>query len=309
MVVVEHRGDAVEAEPVEVELVEPVFAVGEQEVNHFVLAVVEAERVPRRVLPPVVAVEILVVGAVEAAQTLDLVLHGVRVHDVHDDGDAAPVSVVDEGLQVVGGTESRRGGKEARHVVAERAVIGVLLYGHNLYGVVAVGIDARQNLLAKFVIGAHLLLLLGHTDVAFVDEQGRSLGFEVGLGEGKGLFGVPDLSREDIGLGVLHHAGSPGGYAFALPAVPVDRQLVEVEVMQCLEGKLDFPHAVPDSQQFVLRLFFPVREGTNQVDGVGVGSPFAEYPMTFFFVKAEVEVSVGKFREVAAAVGQFGHFF
>lgn len=60
VVVVEHGGYAVEAEAVEVKLFEPVLAVGEQEVYHFVFAVIEAERVPRGVFAPVVAVEELV---------------------------------------------------------------------------------------------------------------------------------------------------------------------------------------------------------------------------------------------------------
>ena len=91
--------------------------------------------------------------------------------NVHDDGNAPLVSLVDERFQVVGGAEPRRGSEEARHVVPEGTVVGVLLYGHNLNGIVAVDRDAWQNLFAKFVVGAHLLLLLGHADVAFIDEQ------------------------------------------------------------------------------------------------------------------------------------------
>ena len=77
VVVVEHRGDAVEPESIEVKFVEPVLAVGEQEVNHGVLAIVETERVPGWVFPSVVAIEILVVGSVESSQPLHLVFDGV----------------------------------------------------------------------------------------------------------------------------------------------------------------------------------------------------------------------------------------
>ena len=59
--VVEHGGDAVEAEAVEAVLVEPELAVGEQEVEHFVAAVVEAERVPGAVFAPLAGVEVLVI--------------------------------------------------------------------------------------------------------------------------------------------------------------------------------------------------------------------------------------------------------
>ncbi len=75
--VVEHGGDAVEAESVEVELLEPVLAVREQEVLHAVVAVVEAEGVPCGVLVAVALAEELVGVAGQVAQTLHLVLHGV----------------------------------------------------------------------------------------------------------------------------------------------------------------------------------------------------------------------------------------
>ncbi len=43
VVVIEHRGHAIKAEPVKLELLQPVFAVGEQEVQHLVFPVVETE--------------------------------------------------------------------------------------------------------------------------------------------------------------------------------------------------------------------------------------------------------------------------
>ncbi len=107
VVVVEHRGDAVEAETVEVVFLKPIFAVRQQEVEHLVLAVVEAERVPCRMLAAAgVGMEILVHGAVEASEAFVFVLDGMAVHDVHDHGDAAAVGVVDESFEVFGGAET-----------------------------------------------------------------------------------------------------------------------------------------------------------------------------------------------------------
>ncbi len=51
VVVVEHGGDAIEAESVEPVFLEPVFAVGEQEVDHLIFAVVEAQGDPGRRRP------------------------------------------------------------------------------------------------------------------------------------------------------------------------------------------------------------------------------------------------------------------
>ena len=63
-------------------------------------------------------------------------------------------------------------------MIAERAIIGMLLNGHNLYAVVAVVDDARQNVLLELGVGAHLLGILSHANVALVDEEWVGLGFE-----------------------------------------------------------------------------------------------------------------------------------
>ena len=86
---------------------EPVFAVREQEVQHLVLAIVEAQRVPRRMFAlGRVGVEILVYGTVEAPKALVFVFDGVAVHDIHDYGNAALVGIVDEFFKLLGRAET-----------------------------------------------------------------------------------------------------------------------------------------------------------------------------------------------------------
>lgn len=60
-----------------------------------------------------VAVEILVVAAVEASESFHLVFYGVGMHDVHNHGNAAAVGVIDETFQLVGRAEAARSGVEA----------------------------------------------------------------------------------------------------------------------------------------------------------------------------------------------------
>ena len=95
-VVVEHAGDAVEAEAVEVEFVDPVAGVGEEEVEDFGFSVVEAAGVPGGVVAAFAGVEVLVGGAVEAGEAFGFVFDGVGVDEVDDDGDAGLVAGVDE---------------------------------------------------------------------------------------------------------------------------------------------------------------------------------------------------------------------
>ena len=75
--VIKHRSHPIETETVEMELFQPVFTVGQQEVNHLVLAIVKAERIPCRMLTTSALIEILARITGKVAQSFYLVLHGV----------------------------------------------------------------------------------------------------------------------------------------------------------------------------------------------------------------------------------------
>ncbi len=77
MIKIEHAGDAVESEAVEMVLLHPEAQIRKQEMQHLVLAVVEALRIPLPVLPSGTRVEILIIGAVEHIDTLGGILRAV----------------------------------------------------------------------------------------------------------------------------------------------------------------------------------------------------------------------------------------
>ena len=131
VVEVEHRGDAVDPQPVGVELLEPVERVGVEEVAHLVAAEVEDVRAPLLV-PAALRVGVLVErGAVEARQR-PLVGGEVAGHPVEDHADAGLVQPVDEQPEAVGVAEPRVRGEVRRHVVAPRAAERVLHHRHQL---------------------------------------------------------------------------------------------------------------------------------------------------------------------------------
>ena len=66
--------------------------------DDLVLSVVETEAVPRGMLAPVAAVEVLARVAGQVAQSLCLVLHGMALNEVHDYGKSLRVGFVDETL-------------------------------------------------------------------------------------------------------------------------------------------------------------------------------------------------------------------
>ena len=142
VILIDHRGDAVEAEAVEVVLLQPEFQVGQQEMQHLVLAVVEQLgcstpdgcRGRRQ--------EVLVVGAVETWFRPSSTLADACECTTSSSTYSQLMRLIDQMLQVVRRAEEvRRGGKEVAHLIAEGAVEGVLHDRHDLHGVVAQIVD------------------------------------------------------------------------------------------------------------------------------------------------------------------------
>ena len=77
MALVHHRGHTIKAEAIKIIYIQPILAVRQEEVQHLILAIVEAQTIPCWVLTTRTAVEILIWRAIEIAQTLQLVLHCV----------------------------------------------------------------------------------------------------------------------------------------------------------------------------------------------------------------------------------------
>ena len=213
---------------------------------HLRLGVVEEFGIPVGLIARLARRRVEVVGAVEFGDPFVEVLHVMGVHEVHDDGQPQPVRPPDELLELLGGAEAGRGGEEAGDVVAERAVVGVLCDGHQLHGRITVGLDARQDGVGEFAVGAHTLPLLRHADVGFVDEQvAERRGVEpVTLPVERG--GIPELGREVFGRLVLHHARGIGRDAVEPAVRAVDVQLVERAVGEPLAvhgvGEKGAPH-------------------------------------------------------------------
>ena len=178
-------------------------------------------------------------------------------------------------------------------MVTEAAVVGVLLDSHDLDAVVAVLGHARQYVLTELVVGAHLLFLLAHANVALIDQQRVGGGTEGTFFPLIRSLGIPNLCAEDFGLLVLHHTVGPGGNTFAFATFPMDFQLEEVTMLHGRGWQLDFPYT---ATLFLLHaellLLFPAVEVADEVDFRSVRSPFTEHPSPLFrAVQTEVEVA------------------
>ena len=115
VVEVEHRRDRVDAQAVDVVLVEPEQRAREQEAAHLVAAVVEDVAVPVGV-EALARIGVLVeVRAVEVGEAV-LVGREVRRHPVEDHADAALVQVIDEVHEVLRRAVARASARSSRSI-------------------------------------------------------------------------------------------------------------------------------------------------------------------------------------------------
>ena len=227
------------------------------------------------------------------------------MNQVDHDRNPRPVRGVHQPLELLGCPETRAGGEEIGHLIAERAVVRVLLDGHELNGVVTRRGDAGEDAIGELLPGADLFLLLRHAGVDFVDQRGGILAAVVRMPPAIGLRRVPDLGVEDQRRAVLDHAARPGRDAVARSARPVHPQAVVLVVLQPIPRQPQFPDArLAPADELEFRQRLPVRGIADQKNPFGVRGPLAQDPLVPVQVQAEVLVARGEVGERDAAAGQ-----
>ena len=147
VVEVEHGGDRIHAEAVDVVLVEPEEGVGDEIVLNFVAAVIVDERAPigMRALARIgVLVEM---RAVELGKAVS-VAREMRRRPIENDTEAGLVTAIDEFHEFGGSAVAAGGGKVAEGLVAPGAVEGMLHDGEQLDVRVAEILDIGDQLVA-----------------------------------------------------------------------------------------------------------------------------------------------------------------
>ena len=175
----------------------------------------------------------------------------------------------------------------------------MLLNSHNLYAVVSLLDYTRQDIVFEFLVCAHLLCILRHTNVALVDKQRRRVRLESLLLPFIFFLRSPYLSREYLCLIVLNNTAHPCRYALALTTVPLHEHLVEVAVLKGCLGKLYLPVlSVLALLQGILWRFLPAVEVADKVNLSSIRSPLAENPFALSVaMKAVIQITRSKIRE------------
>ncbi len=149
---IEHRGDRVHAQAVEVILVDPEERVREQKILHFVAAVVEDQRAPvgMRALARIgVLVEM---RAVEERQAVR-VAREMRGRPIENHADAFLMAAIDEVHEIFRRAEAAGDREISDGLIAPGLVERMLHDGHQLDVRVAHLLDVGNQLIGEFAIG------------------------------------------------------------------------------------------------------------------------------------------------------------
>ena len=278
VVEIEHRGDRVDPQPVDVELLDPVAGVGNQEVAHLVPSEVEDQGSPVRLLAAARIVVLVEGGPVEARQG-PVVAREMGGNPVEDDPDAMLVEVVDEAAEVIGVAEPRGRGVVAGDLIPPGAVEGVLAHRQQL--------DMGET--GRDAVGGELL---GEVAVAEdVAVQGATPGAQVHLVDGERTVehrpGRPALQPGLVRPGVpalLDDAGGPGWdlgparqrirLVDAAPGGPDDPELVLGPGSDA--GDEELPHSTGPERPHRLDPAVPPVGVADQAHPASVRSPHGE---------------------------------
>ena len=111
--------------------VEPEKRVGDQEIAHFVAAIIKNERAPILVLALARIHVFVEIGAIELGQAVRI-FWKMRRHPIHDHADADLMAFVDEVTKLIGCTEPARRRVIIRDLISPRAFKRMFGYGQKL---------------------------------------------------------------------------------------------------------------------------------------------------------------------------------
>ena len=279
---VQHRRHAVDAQPVDMELIEPIDGARDQEAANLVPSVIEYFRLPigMKTLPPVGVLE--QVRAVEIGQPV-LVRREMRRHPIEHHADSLLVQVIDEVHEVLRRTEARGRREISADLISPRSAERVLHDRHDLDVREAERLDVRRQLRRHLAIRQRAVAVLGHAhpraEVHFVERDRRvervalaALLHPLAVGP---LVSVerPDL-RAGLGGRLVVHAERIGLVdAISVVARP-DSILVDIADADAGDPAFPYPRLAVRLERR-LRVV-PAVEIADHRHAVGVGRPYRE---------------------------------
>ena len=277
IVQIQHRGDRIYPQAVEMELLDPVQGAGQQEVFHLVAAEVEDQRAPVEMLA-LAGVGVFVQWlAVEPGQTGN-VLGEVRRYPVKNYANVVLVAVINEVAEIIRGAEAAGRRVVTAGLVTPGGVVGVLGDRQQLDMAEAHVLGVVHQLPGRFPVVQELAFGAAppRTQMDFVDGhrlvqpvggftllQPLGVAPRVGVGFGDDGGGArPHLELLAVGVGLEKDR----------PAVAVaDFKLVQIAGAQI--GNEQFPDAAAAAHPHRMHPAIPAIEVADDADPFGVGRP------------------------------------
>ena len=213
VVEVEHRGNRVDPQPVDVKLLQPVRGVGDQKVLDLVAPEVEDVRAPVHLLAAA-GISVLVERRPVEAGEGEVVLGEMRRDPVDDHADAGLVQPVDEVAQFVGRAEPRRGRVVRRDLIAPGAAEGMFGYWQELHVRVAEPADVLDQLFGEFLVRKPLP---PRAQVHLVDRHGGGVRRPLAAGRHPRVVGPGVVGGVDDAGRLRRHLGASGHRVGLLP--------------------------------------------------------------------------------------------
>ena len=167
----------------------------------------------------------------------------------------------------------------------------MLLNSHDLDAIITIVHYAWQNGTPELIVSRYFFFGTGHSDVAFVNEQGFCIGHKFIHLELEGIFRIPNLSTEYFRMLVLNNSACPCRDALTRAAFPFHYQFVKLQVLHCRFGQLNFPNTIFKLSELIFFVFLPVVEITNQKNSRGIGCPLSENPAIGSMMKSKIQIT------------------
>ena len=192
MIPIQHTGDPIETEAIEMKFFQPIFTIRQQKTDHFIFSIIEATGIPQSMFTPFTRIKILVIISGKTTQSFGFILDCMRMHKIHDHTDTVSMCLIDQTFQVVGCSESGTDRIKIRYLIAERTIIGMFLNPHQLNHIVPQIYNPGQYISPEFIKRRHPAILHAHTDMSFVNQRMLPSSY-TGITPPVNLFGLPDL--------------------------------------------------------------------------------------------------------------------
>ena len=172
MIPVEHACYTVEPKSVEIILLHPEFTVAQKELQGFIPSIIEAAGSPRRMLTCLSLMKIWEPSRpIYITESLQFILHSVRMHYIHNHGNAIRMGCIHQLLKILRCPETGAQSKEIGDLISEGTIIRMLLKSHYLQRIIAHISHMRQYILCKIPERGNSQLLPCHTYMGLIDER------------------------------------------------------------------------------------------------------------------------------------------